>query len=72
MGKRWQVILGWAEREPQRLTLEKAEPKVDGPRARLLQVYRLGDSRLEQEIVLVAGSRRLEFHTRVSWSYNFV
>ena len=40
---------------------------MDGPRAIVAQIYRIGHSELVQEIVLTAGSARLDFVTRLHW-----
>jgi alpha-mannosidase len=52
---------------PRALERVSAAARVDGPRAILEQVYRLGHSELRQEIVLVAGSPRLDFHSHLRW-----
>jgi alpha-mannosidase len=52
---------------PQRFRLASVEAVVDGPRALLRHRYRFGKSRLDQQVVLFAGSRRVDFVTAVAW-----
>jgi alpha-mannosidase len=66
-GDAWDFAMDYAEAEPRYMQLISATPRVDGPQATLEQVYRLGHSELVQEIVLTAGSPRLDFRTRVRW-----
>jgi alpha-mannosidase len=40
---------------------------VNGARAQVTQVYQIGSSELVQQIVLVAGSARIEFQTAARW-----
>jgi alpha-mannosidase len=44
-----------------------ADAHIDGPHAVLVQEYRIGATRLTQEISLTAGSGCLEFSTRTNW-----
>ena len=67
LGDAWDFAMDYAEAEPRYMELVSAEDCVDGPQAVLRQTYRLGHSELTQEIVLVAGSRRLEFRTSARW-----
>jgi alpha-mannosidase len=67
LGDAWDFAMDYAEQTPRYLQLVKATPRVDGPRAVLEQVYRLGHSELVQEIVLTAGSPRLDFVSRLRW-----
>ena len=48
-------------------TLESSRWSLDGPQAWREQEFRYGNSRLSQRIVVTAGSRRVEFQTRVDW-----
>jgi alpha-mannosidase len=66
-GDAWDFPLDYADQTPAHLQLVSAEACVAGPTGVLRQVYRLGHSELTQEIVLTAGSPRLDFNTRVSW-----
>jgi alpha-mannosidase len=66
-GDAWDIPFGYADREPKYFQLAGVVPNRDGPRASLKQIYTYGNSRLEQEIVLFHGSRRIDFLTRVDW-----
>jgi alpha-mannosidase len=66
-GDAWDFAMDYADVAPRHMRLVSASPRVDGPRAVLKQVYRLGHSELVQEIALTAGSRRLDFRTRSQW-----
>lgn len=65
----WEIEAHYA-RQPVALPEEaEVELLASGPLAVVVRVRRrLHDSVMEQEIRLAAGSRRLEFHTRVEWS----
>jgi alpha-mannosidase len=67
VGDAWDIPMDYRDRAPQHLALEAAEPILDGPRAALSQTYRFGASVLRQEVVLFAGSRRVDFVTSVDW-----
>jgi alpha-mannosidase len=67
LGDAWDSPLDYAEQTPRYLQLTGAKASIDGPRALLEQVYKLGDSELVQEIILTLGSPRLNFVTRVRW-----
>lgn len=66
-GDAWDFPLDYANQSPRSMRLASAEPKIDGPRAALVQVYRIGHSEVVQEIALIAGSRRLDFFTQARW-----
>jgi alpha-mannosidase len=66
-GDAWDFPLDYANQSPRFMRLASSSPKVDGPRAALVQVYRIGSSELVQEIALFSGSRRLDFYTRTRW-----
>jgi alpha-mannosidase len=66
-GNAWDFPMDYADQTPRRLQLMSAQAHLDGPRAVLKQVYRMGFSELRQEIVLTLGSSRLEFHTWLHW-----
>ncbi|MBN1348078.1 alpha-mannosidase [candidate division KSB1 bacterium] len=66
-GNAWDIPMDYADKTPQYMQLISAEAYTDGPRAVMKQTYRLGYSELVQEIVLTAGSRRIDFSTRLSW-----
>jgi alpha-mannosidase len=66
-GDAWDIPMNYRERAPQRPKLKSAEIMRDGPRAALCHTYRIGKSTLRQEVVLLAGSRRIDFVTSVDW-----
>jgi len=66
-GDAWDIPMDYRDRAPERLALEAVEATLDGPRAALSQTYRFGDSVLRQDVVLFAGSRRVDFVTSVDW-----
>ncbi len=66
-GDAWDIPYDYEDLTPDRPTLAGAEASVDGPRAVVRQRYTYGGSTIEQDVVLVAGSRRLDFVTRVDW-----
>lgn len=43
---------------------------IDGPKAVVRQTFEYGASRIEQDMVLVDGSARIDFVTRVDWHEN--
>lgn len=66
-GDAWDFPMDYAEQTPRKLTLVTSQAQVVGPKAMLTQVYRIGHSELQQEIVLTAGSPRLDFITHLRW-----
>lgn len=57
-----------ADQTPRYMTLVDCEAVVDGPTAIMSQKYVLGaHTTLTQTVVLVAGSRRLDFRTQAHW-----
>lgn len=66
-GDAWDFPMDYAETLPRYLRLVSSKPRVQGPRAIMEQLYRLGHSELTQQIVLTADSRRLDFITHVHW-----
>ncbi len=69
-GDAWDIPMDYRDRAPERLVLEAVEIVEDGPRAALCHRYRFGDSVLRQEVVVFAGSRRVDFVTSVDWHEN--
>src|SRR5690349_22926913 len=63
----WDIPMNYRERAPKRPRLHATEIVRDGPRAALCHTYRIGNSTLRQEVVLLAGSRRVDFVTTVDW-----
>jgi alpha-mannosidase len=66
-GDAWDFPMDYAEQIPQPLALVSQTPRVEGPRAIMTQVYRVGHSELTQEVVLTAGSCRLDFISHLRW-----
>jgi alpha-mannosidase len=66
-GDAWDIPIGYADRPPEYFRLIKVATNIDGPRASIQQTYSYGNSVLEQEIVLVHGSRRIDFITKADW-----
>lgn len=66
-GDAWDFPMDYADYPPRFMALVSAVPQTDGPKAILRQTYRIGHSELIQDIVLTAGSRRLDFKTRLTW-----
>jgi alpha-mannosidase len=66
-GDAWDFPLDYAKQTPQYMRLVSSKSRIDGPRAVFVQTYKIGSSEVVQEIVLTAGSSRLDFHTRVRW-----
>ena len=67
----WDFPMDYAAQTPRYMALVGAEASVEGPTAVMTQQYRLGDegsdTTLTQTIVLVAGSRRIDFRTTAHW-----
>lgn len=66
-GDAWDFPLDYAEITPQFMQLVATEALLDGPQATVKQVYEYGHSRLNQEITLFQGSRRIDFQTHLTW-----
>lgn len=66
-GDAWDIPSNYADLPHQICTLVETSAEMDGPRASVVQRYRIGGSTIEQRISLTAGSPRLDFATRVDW-----
>ncbi len=66
-GDAWDIPLDYARQTPRSMQLTASAAAVDGPHASLTQTYTLGHSELVQEIILNAGSRCIEFNSRLHW-----
>jgi len=64
-GDAWDFPMDYADRTPRHPELVSSEARLDGPRAIVKQTYRIGYSEIVQEVILTAGSRRLDFATRI-------
>lgn len=66
-GDAWDFPMDYAASQPKEMVLESAQARVEGPRALIRQVYRLGHSRLELEVSLEACSGMVSFAGRLDW-----
>jgi alpha-mannosidase len=66
-GDAWDFAIGYDDRAPRYFKLVETAAHVDGPQAVVEQQYRFGQSTLRQRIVLMAGSRRIDFVTSIDW-----
>lgn len=66
-GDAWDFPYQYDQKQVMYFKIEKSEAFVEGPRAVLRQTYKFGQSSLKQEIILTAGSRRIDFSTNVDW-----
>ncbi len=66
-GDAWDVDIYYDKKKPACFKLQSSRAQIDGPHAELHQVYTYGKSKLEQKIVLTAGSRRIDFVTDADW-----
>jgi alpha-mannosidase len=66
-GDAWEIPANYADTAPRRMKLVSAKASVDGPSAVLEQTYMIGHSRLVQRIVLMSGSRRIDFVSSADW-----
>ncbi len=66
-GDAWDFALEYPHRKVGAFNLEKSDAFIDGPRAVFRQERKFGKSTLKQEIVITAGSRRVDFVTSVDW-----
>jgi alpha-mannosidase len=63
----WDIGQGYLRRRPRVLRPSTVSSEVDGPTAARTHVFRFGRSRIEQRIILEAGSDLVRFETRVDW-----
>lgn len=66
-GHAWDFPVDYDRVAPDRPRLEASTAEVCGPRAVVHQRYRYGESVIEQDVILTAGNRRVDFVTRVDW-----
>ncbi len=66
-GDAWDIEYDYRDRSPEYFELVEVSANQDGPKGILFQTYKFGNSILEQKIVLTAGSRRLDFETKIDW-----
>lgn len=64
----WDINSMYKEQEVPLADAATVRPCADGPVFGMVRITRMiGQSKLEQDVVLRAGSRRLEFRTRIDW-----
>ncbi len=66
-GSAWDIPIRYPDKAAGFAELISSKTYADGCAARCEQVYRIGNSELTQNVILHAGSRRLDFETRVIW-----
>ncbi len=66
-GDAWDIEYDYRNKPPEYFELVDVSVINDGPRGVLFQNYKFGNSTLEQKVVLTAGSRRLDFETKIDW-----
>ena len=66
-GDAWDFAYDYDQRIVGSFHLESHSSWRDGPRVVREQTFVYGSSRLTQRVVLTAGSRRIDFETRVQW-----
>lgn len=66
-GDAWDFPSFTSETQADEMRLESSQSLVDGPRGIIRHKWVLGRSTLHQDIVLTAGSRRLDFISRLEW-----
>ena len=66
-GDAWDFRMDYADQPKRYLELLSVEPYTDGPRASIIQTFRIGYSQVVQEIALYAGSKRIDFRAKAVW-----
>ena len=69
-GDAWDFSTDYRHRVMGRFELVESSVFVDGPKAIMRQTKKFGESVLDQDIILTAGSRKIEFITQVDWQEN--
>ncbi len=69
-GDAWDFASDYRSAPSRKPTLIESTALVDGPCAVMTQLLKVGDSTIQQRIVLTSGSRRLDFNTEVDWREN--
>ncbi len=67
IGDAWDIKIMYEEKAPDTFSLERVETVQDGPKVIRRSHYCYNQSALVQEIILTAGSPRIDFVTRVDW-----
>lgn len=66
-GDAWDFAIDYDEHPARYFKLTETAAHIDGPQAIVEQWYQFGQSTLRQRIVLLEGSRRIDFVTSVDW-----
>jgi alpha-mannosidase len=66
-GDAWDLAVDYRDKPARRFLLSETTTTQDGPRVVRRSVYQIGSSRLEQQVILTAGSSRVDFVTTVDW-----
>lgn len=67
-GDAWDFPMDYADQDPRYMELAEFRTRLDGPAVTVLLKYTLGQhTTLHQRVQLVAGSRRIDFHTNANW-----
>ncbi len=66
-GDAWDISVDYADKIIGTFKLSSSEAFIDGPCAILRNVYSFKDSNLTQDVVVTAGSKRIDFRTWVDW-----
>src|SRR5262249_16310135 len=66
-GDAWDFPFDYREKATAGLEVRRDQGYIEGPRAIMRQKWRYGESFLSQQIILTAGSRRVDFVTEVDW-----
>ena len=66
-GDAWDFSIQYNKRALMQCERIASSALIDGPKAEVTQIYQFGASRIEQRIVLMEDSRRLDFVTKVDW-----
>lgn len=67
-GDAWDFHMDYAEQSPDSMKLVSSEVCIDGPVAIMRQTYEYKESRLNQDVILTAGSARIDFITKTIWA----
>ncbi len=66
-GDAWDIPENYRSKSPVEMPLVESKATIDGPRAIVRQKRAIGKSTLTQEIIITAGSSRIDFITEVDW-----
>jgi alpha-mannosidase len=66
-GDAWDFPTDYRERVSNQLLPTQWKSYTDGPTAVIETIYSFGNSQIDQQIIIIAGSRRIDFRTKVDW-----